>query len=81
MFPHGELFDTGFYNPQKIHAESMEEDLLGLMGFRAAEVPDAAAAYDSVYPRELSELHPRATAPKWRPATKTQAMGPRVCKN
>ena len=51
----------------------MEEDLPGLRGFRAAEDPDASAACDSVYPRELSELYPRATAPKWRPATMTQA--------
>ena len=53
----------------------MEEDLLGLRGFRAAEDPDAAAAYDSVHPRELSELYPRAPAPEWRPATKMQARG------
>ena len=53
----------------------MEEDLPDLRGFRAAEDPDAAAAYDSVYPRELSELYPRATAPIWRPATQMQARG------
>jgi hypothetical protein len=46
-----------------------------MRGFRAAEDPYDAAAYDSVYPRELSELYPRATAPKWRPSTKMQAMG------
>jgi hypothetical protein len=53
----------------------MEYDMLGLWGFRASKDPYVAAAYDSVYPRELSELYPRATAPKWRPATKTQARG------
>ena len=59
----------------------MEEDLPGLRGFRAAEDPDAAAAYDSVYPRELSELYPQSHGAEMEAINKDAGQGPRVCKN